>query len=243
MTPEFLTLPDGHLAYQRLRGQKSACGLIFLGGYASDMTGTKASFLAEKCKAADISFLRFDYGGHGQSGGDFRDGTIGSWFQDACAVFDQLTEGPQIVVGSSMGGWIGLMLAMHRPERIKAFIGIAAAPDFTEDLMWLHLTPDQRSALEQDGFIDGGHAPVTWKLIAEARQHLLLRAKIPVTCPVRLLQGLQDTEVPWQHTLRITENIAQDDVRTVLIKDGDHRLSRPQDLDLLWSMVEEVLPP
>jgi pimeloyl-ACP methyl ester carboxylesterase len=140
-----------------------------------------------------------------------------------------------------MGGWLGLMLASRKPERIKALIGIAAAPDFTEDLMWLRMTPDQRAQLEHDGFIEDGYSVVTLKLIEEARQHLLLRASIPVSCPVRLIQGLHDEEVPWQHTLRITENIAHDDVRTILVKDGDHRLSRPQDLDLLWQTVDGFL--
>jgi pimeloyl-ACP methyl ester carboxylesterase len=247
MTPEFLTLPDGRLAYQRLRGKKTAPGLVFLGGYASDMTGTKVSYLADRCKAVDISLLRFDYRGHGQSSGDFKDGTIGSWLEDTCAAFDQLTEGPQIIIGSSMGGWLGLLLAMKKPERTKALIGIAAAPDFTEDLMWLRLSPDQRERLEQDGFVydetqpPNEQAPITLKLIEEARQHLLLRAKIPVSCSVRLIQGLHDTEVPWQHVLRITENIAHDDVRSILVKDGDHRLSRGQDLELLWRTVEEFL--
>lgn len=241
MTPDFLTLPDGRLAYQRLRGKKNGTGVVFLGGYASDMTGTKATFLAQHCADEGISFLCFDYQGHGQSSGDFKQCTIGSWFQDTCATFDQLTEGPQIVIGSSMGGWLGLMLAAQKSERIKALIGIAAAPDFTEDLMWLRMTPDQRADLEKDGFVQDGHAPITKKLIEEARTHLLLRSKIPVSCPVRLLQGLHDTEVPWQHCLRITENIDHNDVRTILVKDGDHRLSRDQDLDLLWQTIAEFL--
>lgn len=243
MTPQFLTLPDGRLAYQRLVGEKNSPGIVFLGGFASDMTGTKATYLAERCAAAKISFLRFDYRGNGQSSGDFKDYTIGSWFADTCAVLDQLTEGPQIIVGSSMGGWLGLKLTLQRPERVKALIGIAAAPDFTEDLLWAQLKPEQRSAVERDGFIHDGHAPITLKLIEEARQHLLLRAKINVTCPVRLLQGMKDDAVPWQHALRISENITHGDVQANLIKDGDHRLSRDQDLEVLWRTVEEFLPP
>jgi len=241
MAPDFLTLPDGRLAYQRLLGKKTAPGVVFLGGYASDMTGTKASFLAEHCMNANISLLRFDYQGCGASGGDFKQGTIGSWFQNALAAFSQLTEGPQILIGSSMGGWLGLMLAMQQPERVKAFIGIAAAPDFTEELMWKEMTPDQRVLMERDGFIQDGHAPVTLALIKEARQHLLLRDLIKLACPVRLLQGMQDTEVPWQYTLRITEKITHDDVHMVFIKDGDHRLSRSQDLELLWQTVGEFI--
>jgi len=226
-------------------GDKSAPGVVFLGGFASDMTGTKATFLAERCAKVGYRFLRFDYRGHGQSSGDFKEGTIGAWFEDTCVVFDQLTEGPQIIVGSSMGGWLGLMLAMKKPERVKALVGVAAAPDFTEDLMWLRLSPDQRAQMERNGFMveemapPDEQAPITLRLIEEARQHLLLRAVIPVTCPVRLLQGLHDVDVPWQHTLRILENIAHDDVRALFIKDGDHRLSRPPDLNALWRTVEE----
>jgi pimeloyl-ACP methyl ester carboxylesterase len=237
MTLDFLTLPDRRLAYQRLRGSPEKAGIVFLGGYASDMTGTKASFLAENCQKQDISLLRFDYRGHGQSSGDFKDGTIGAWFDDVLAVLCQLTEGPQIVVGSSMGGWLALMLGVGKPTRVKALIGIAAAPDFTEDLMWQRLSPAQRARLQPDGVIQDGHAPVTLRLIEEARKHLLLRASINVTCPVRLLQGMRDEEVPWQHALRIAEKIVHDDVRLTLIKDGDHRLSRPQDLELLWETV------
>jgi len=241
MTPDFHTLPERRIAYQRLTGDKTRASVIFLGGFASDMTGTKASFLHDRCAKANISFLRFDYRAHGQSDGDFKDGTIGAWFDDACAVFDDLTRGDQILVGSSMGGWLALLLAMKRPERVKALVGIAAAPDFTEDLMWLGMSLEQRTALERDGFIDGGYAPITMKLIEEARQHLLLKAKIPVTCPVRLLQGLNDTDVPWQHALRIMENVVSEDVRLTLIKEGDHRLNRDEDLKLLWRMMTEFL--
>lgn len=247
MEPEFLSLPDRRLAYQRLTGHADSAGIIFLGGFASDMTGTKASFLAARCAEAGCGYLRFDYRGHGQSDGDFRDGTIGSWFEDAREAFDRLTTGPQILIGSSMGGWLGLMLARERPERVKGFVGIAAAPDFTEDLMWLRMTPDQRAELERRGEVldptapPDMQAPITKRLIEEARKHLMLRTKINIDCPVHLLQGLHDEEVPWQHTLRIIENIAHDNVRATLIKDGDHRLSRPQDLELMWNAVKSFL--
>ncbi|MGE3624667.1 MAG: alpha/beta hydrolase, partial [Bdellovibrionales bacterium] len=229
MIPEFLSLPDRRLAYQRLRGGSGKAGVVFLGGYASDMTGTKAGFLAERCAGAGFSFLRFDYRGHGQSEGEFRDGMIGHWFDDACGVLDRLTEGPQILVGSSMGGWIGLMLARERPERVKALIGIAAAPDFTEDLMWLRMTYEQRARLERDGEIpdpgapSGTALPVTRRLIEDGRQHLLLRSPLEISCPVHLLQGQHDDEVPWQHALRIAERITHDNVRVTWIMDGDHR--------------------
>jgi len=242
---EFLTLPDRKLAYQRLRGC-GGIGIVFLGGYASDMTGTKAGFLAEKAAESGFPYLRFDYRGHGQSGGDFRDGTIGAWFEDAREALDRLTEGPQVLVGSSMGGWIGLMLARARPERVKAFVGIAAAPDFTEDLMWLRLSAEQKEQLTRTGEIldptapPEAQLPVALKLIEEGRNHLLLRAPIKIACAVHLLQGLHDEEVPWQHAIRITENIAHDNVRITFIKDGDHRLSRASDLEFLWRVVEEM---
>ena len=239
MVPDFLTLADRRLAYQRQVGDPTRPGIVFLGGYASDMTGSKASFLSQHCARKNISFLRFDYRGHGQSGGDFKDGTIGSWAEDAEIVFDQLTTGPQIVIGSSMGGWIGLMLATKKLQRIKAFIGIAAAPDFTEDLMWSTFSPTQREQLKRAGFIYEDNAPrdervpVTLKLIEEARQHLMLRGPINLQCPVRLLQGMEDRDVPWEHALRIAKAVAHPDVRVTFIKDGDHRLSREQDLHLL----------
>lgn len=245
MTPEYLTLADRRLAFQRQVGDARKPGLIFLGGFASDMTGTKASFLAETCASRNLSFLRFDYRGHGQSSGDFKDGTIGAWFEDTLTAFDQLTTGPQIVIGSSMGGWLGLMLAMQRPARLASFIGVAAAPDFTEDLMWDLLSKEQKKQLKSDGFIydetapPEERAPLTLKLIEEGRQHLILRDIIPLQVPVRLLQGMEDREVPWTYASRIADTLESRDVRVHLIKDGDHRLSRPQDLALLWQTVEE----
>jgi pimeloyl-ACP methyl ester carboxylesterase len=245
MLPEFLTLPDRRLAYQRLSGHADKPGVLFLGGYASDMAGTKACFLAEYCASRNISFTRFDYSGHGQSSGDFKEGTIGTWFDDSMAVFDRLTEGAQIVIGSSMGGWMGLMLGVKRPQRIKAFIGVAAAPDFTEDLMWEMFSNEQRKQLQRDGLIYDENAPpeerapITLKLIEEARAHLMLREPITLTCPVRLLQGMQDRDVPWTYAPRIADTILGDDVRVILVKDGDHRLGREQDLDLLRQAVEE----
>lgn len=248
MIPDFLTLPDRRLAYQRLLGRADTPGVIFLGGYASDMTGTKASFLAEYCAHRNLSFVRFDYRGHGQSSGDFKDGTIGAWLDDALAVFDQLTQGPQIVIGSSMGGWLALLLALKKPGRIKSLIGIAAAPDFTEDLMWSMFTAEQREALTQNGFIidetapPEERAPITLRLIQEGRQHLLLHGQIPLHMPIRLLQGEQDREVPPTHAQRIADALESKDVRIYRIEDGDHRLSHPQDLALLQKTVEEFIP-
>jgi pimeloyl-ACP methyl ester carboxylesterase len=246
MTPDFLSLPDRRLAYQRLSGDKTRPGLIFLGGFASDMEGTKASFLHERCVEEGFSYLRFDYQGHGKSEGAFEDGTLGLWFEDALAVFDHLTTGPQIVIGSSMGGWIALLLARLRQQRVKALIGIAAAPDFTEDMIWAKLSPAQRAQLEKNGGMADPTAPpgyetrLTLRLIEEARTHLLLRAPISLGCPVHLLQGQQDAEVPWGHALRVAEKITREDVCVTLIKDGDHRLSRPQDLAFLWQTVRSL---
>jgi pimeloyl-ACP methyl ester carboxylesterase len=245
MTTDFLTLPDRRIAYQRQVGDESKTGIIFFGGFASDMTGTKATFLAEECRKRHWSFLRFDYRGHGQSDGTFKESTIGDWIDDSLQVFDQLTRGPQIIIGSSMGGWMGLKVSLRYPERVKAFIGVAAAPDFTEDLMWNLFSSEQRKTIKKDGEIydetapPDERAPITLKLIEEARQHLLLREPIPLQCPVRLLQGMRDRDVPWTYAPRLADAVIHDDVRVTLIKDGDHRLSRAQDLKLLAETVTE----
>ncbi len=215
---------------------------MFLGGFATDMTGTKASFLAERCEKENISFLRGDYRGHGASSGDFRDGAIGAWFDDACALLDRQTEGPQLVVGSSMGGWLAFMLALARPDRVKALIGVAAAPDFTEDLIWKNLPEEKRKLLEQKGEIEEYGLIYTRRLIEEGRNNLILRGALAtLTCPVRLLQGLNDESVPSEYALRIAASIGHDDVRITFLKNGDHRLSRDQDLAALWHLVEEFV--
>jgi len=247
MTIEMLTLADRSLAYQRQVGNKNAPGIFFLGGFASDMEGSKASFLADHCAKASLSYMRFDYRGCGSSPGNFADGTIGAWLEDTLVVFDQLTEGTQIVVGSSMGGWLGLLLAKARPERMRAYIGIAAAPDFTEELIWKNLTTQQRETLMHDGaiFEEGAppdrRVPITLKLIEEARKHLIFQNPLPLSCPVRLLQGLKDKEVPWGYAPRISAHIDQNDVRVTLIKNGDHRLSTTKDLELLGQTVAEFI--
>lgn len=215
---------------------------MFLGGFATDMTGTKASFLAERCEKENISFLRGDYRGHGASSGDFRDGTIGAWFDDACALFDRLTDGPQLVIGSSMGGWLALMLALARPDRVKALIGIAAAPDFTEDLIKKNLTGEQLRLLEHKGEFEEHGLVYTRRLIEEGQNHLILRGKLAaIAPPVRLLHGLQDESVPAAYAFRIAEAIAHDDARITFIKNGDHRLSRDQDLAALWHLAGEFV--
>ncbi|MBV8061859.1 MAG: alpha/beta hydrolase [Alphaproteobacteria bacterium] len=245
MIPDFYTIADRRLAYQRRIGRLDRPGVVFLGGFASDMTGTKAGYLAERCSAADLSFMRFDYRGHGQSSGKFTDHAIGDWIDDARHML-ALVAGQgqrQVLVGSSMGGWIALALAQQLPESIAAVVGIAAAPDFTEDLMWQVMTPEQKAIIQRDGLLPDEHAtpehnaPITLRLIEDGRAHLLLRKPLRLSCPTHLLQGMRDADVPWRHALKIADCITRDDVAVSLIKDGDHRLSRPQDLEMLWRAV------
>ncbi len=247
MTEETGSLGRGDgvaLAWQRLAGRGP--GVVFLGGFNSDMTGTKAEFLAGWCEARGTPVLRFDYSGHGSSGGRFADGTIGRWAEDAACVIGALAEGPQVLVGSSMGGWIALLLAARRRVPVRAILGIAPAPDFTEDLMWAEFTPDQRARIERDGAWlrpsdYGDPYPITHALIEDGRRHLLLRGPLALVAPVRILQGMADPDVPWRHALRIAEALTGGDVRVDLIKDGDHRLSRPQDLALLGETLAPLL--
>lgn len=230
---------DGHrLACRRLRG--ASPGIVFLGGYASDMTGTKATFLDGWCRRRGQAFLRFDYLGHGQSSGAFADGTIGRWSDDALACLDRLTTGPQILVGSSMGGWIMLDLALKRPRRLAGLVGIAAAPDFSQDLWWA-MTPAERRRMATRGAIeiDGGHT-VTRAFVEDGRRHLLLRGPIDLPMPVRLLHGMEDASVPWSTAIDIADRLSGGDVAVTLIKDGDHRLSRPRDLERLALALEEL---
>lgn len=237
---------DGvELAWERLDGR--APTLVFLPGFRSDMTGDKASALAAFCAERGQAMLRFDYSGHGASGGRFEDGTIGRWTDDALAAIDRLTAGPLLLVGSSMGGWIALLVALARRERIAALVGIAAAPDFTEALMWEAMTFEERATVMRDGVLHvpsgyGDPYPVTRALIEDGRERLLLGGEpMAIGCPVRLLHGQRDPDVPWEMALRIAEQVESGDVRTVLVKDGDHRLSRPQDLELLRRVVGALI--
>ncbi len=232
------------LAWVRTPGRGPAT--VFLPGYRSDMTGTKAMLTEAFCAEHGMACLRLDYSGHGASGGAFTDGTIGRWTDDALMLIDRLTESPLVLVGSSMGGWIALLAALARPERIAGLIGIAAAPDFTEDLMWHAMMPHERARLERDGVLHlpsqyGDPTPVTSALIADGRARLLLDQPIPLHCPVRLLHGQRDLDVPWQTTLRLAERLKSDDVQVTLVKDGDHRLSRPSDLALLRQALGNLL--
>ena len=236
---------DGiELAWIRQSGRSPA--VVFLPGFRSDMQGEKATHLARFCAARGTACLRFDYSGHGTSGGDFADGSIGRWAEDALTVIDREIEGDLVLVGSSMGGWIALLVAIRRPGRLTGLLGIAAAPDFTETLMWQAMTPAEQARLLAEGSltVPGDDDPplvITRLLVEEGRRHLLLGAPIPIACPVRLLHGQQDQTVPWETALKTAERLAATDVRLTLIKDGEHRLSRPQDLLLLSSTLADLL--
>jgi pimeloyl-ACP methyl ester carboxylesterase len=237
---------DGvELAWRRRAGRGP--GVVFLGGFNSDMTGTKAEELSAFCAEEGRAFLRFDYSGHGTSGGRFVDGTIGRWADDAACVLDRLTEGPQVLVGSSMGGWVALLLALRRPERVAALLGIAAAPDFTARIVET-LPPEAREAIAQEGVWYrpseyGDPYPITRALLDEGETHMLLRGggTVAISAPVRLLHGQRDPDVPWQVSMRLAEAVAGEDVQVVLVKNGDHRLSRPQDLALLRRTLAALL--
>lgn len=219
----------------------SAPFIMFCGGYRSDMMGTKAQFLEERCKAHGWGYLRFDYTGHGQSGGDFEAGFIGDWLEDARAVFAALVPAgnPVLIVGSSMGGWVGLTLARDNAAQVRGFVGIAAAPDFTS---WIEadLTPDQRHALDTQGYFEEPNEysdePYRFRkdFLEEARTHFMMAdGRLPYAGPVRLLQGMQDSAVEWQFAHRLKNALDSKDCDVLLIEDGDHSLSRPHDLALL----------
>ena len=238
----------------RLR-EGRAPGLVWMGGFKSDMKGTKAEALDRWAAESGRAFLRFDYSGHGESGGDFADGTIARWLDESLVVFNTFCRGPQVVIGSSMGGWLALLLLRALKKRQSAGVSqegsvaglvlIAPAIDFTEALMWQRFPPDVRSQIEQSGFWQRpssySEEPylITRKLIEDGRNHLLLGGLIETGCPVRILQGVQDEDVPWQHAVELSSRLAHDDVVLTLVKDGDHRLSRPEDIERLIGAVAE----
>jgi pimeloyl-ACP methyl ester carboxylesterase len=226
-------------------------GLFWLGGFNSDMRGTKALALDGWAAEQGRACVRFDYSGHGESGGAFIDGTIGRWLEESVAVFDQFCEGPQVLVGSSMGGWIALLLARAIAQRaasrasLAGLVLIAPAPDFTEALMWKIFSPEIRQEIETKGVwlrpsAYGEPYPITRALIEDGRRHLLLGSAIEVGCPVHILQGAQDPDVPWQHAFALTHRLPVDDVVLTMIQDGDHRLSRPQDIARIIAAVAEM---
>lgn len=244
--PSYLILADGtRLAYHRSPG--TVPGVVFLGGFTSDMSGAKATTLERWCQGQGRAFIRFDYSGHGASSGQFANGTIGRWAQEVLAIIDQLTEGPLLLVGSSMGAWLMLLTALARPERIVGLLGLACAVDFTRYLLWDRLDEHLRERLHRERVIHlpsayGEPYTIALALIEEAKQHHLLdRQTLPITCPVRLIHGLQDADVPWQTSVQITERLRSSDVRLLLIKDGEHTLSRDQDLRLLTDTLSDFL--
>ena len=244
MTDTLTTPQDRRIAYACTEGQGP--GVVFLGGFMSDMTGTKAQFLQDWATAQGRAFLRFDYSGHGQSSGAFEEGSIGDWAEDALAVIAALTEGPQVLVGSSMGGWISVLVAKAMPDRIAGMVGIAPAPDFTEDSMWAGFDEAQRAALMRDGKITipsdyspEGY-PITWRLIEDGRRHLVLRAPLSLPFPVRILQGTADTDVPPAVALRLMEHADCPDFRLTLVKGADHRFSTPECLAMIADSVDHV---
>ena len=228
----------------------NAPGLFWLGGFNSDMKGTKALALDAWAETRNRACVRFDYSGHGESGGDFVDGTIGRWLEESVAVFERFCDGPQVVIGSSMGGWMALLLAREIAARaasrasLAGLVLIAPAPDFTEELMWKGFSPKVRREIEIRGMWlrpseYGDPYPITQNLIEEGRRHLLLGSTIEVGCPVRILQGAQDRDVPWRHAFALAHRLPADDVVLTMIQDGDHRLSRPQDIARIIAAVAE----
>jgi pimeloyl-ACP methyl ester carboxylesterase len=231
----------------------AAPGLLWLGGFKSDMQGTKALALDGWAAAHGRACVRFDYSGHGESGGSFIDGTVGRWLEESLAVFDQFCAGPQVVIGSSMGGWMALLLARALARRkaavpratVAGLVLIAPAPDFTEALMWKGFSPEVRQQITDNGVWlrpseYGEPYPITRRLIEEGRDHLLLGSAIEVGCPIRILQGAQDPDVPWQHAFALAHRLPSDDVVLTMIQDGDHRLSRPQDIARIIAAVTEL---
>jgi len=231
----------------------SAPGLFWLGGFNSDMKGTKALALDTWAAEHGRACVRFDYSGHGESGGAFVDGTIGRWLEESLGVFERFCRGPQVVIGSSMGGWMALLLARevarrrHSEASLAGLVLIAPAPDFTEQLMWKGFSPEIRNEIQTKGvwmrpsqYGDGAPYPITRTLIEEGRNHLLLGGAIEVGCPVRILQGAQDPDVPWRHAFSLAHRLPAEDVVLTMIQDGDHRLSRPQDIARIVAAVAEM---
>jgi pimeloyl-ACP methyl ester carboxylesterase len=245
MTTESFTSPEGRRLAFRRTPATGGVTFVWLCGFKSDMTGGKAVALEAWARGAGFGSLLFDYSGHGQSGSAFEEGTISAWREDALAVIDAQTDGPLVLVGSSMGGWMALLAALARPERVKGLVLIAPAPDFTEKLMWPEFTPEEQAEIMQEGFTlrpsaYGAPYPITRALIEDGRQWSILDKDIPFSGPVRILQGMQDPDVPWGHALALTQALTAEDLVLHLIKDGDHRLSREEDIARLLAVCREV---
>ncbi len=242
-----LEVDGAGLAWRKVAGRGPV--VVWLGGFHSDMSGTKAQALADWAVARGRAFLRFDYFGHGQSDGDFAVGTITRWRSDVLAVLDALAPGEVVLVGSSMGGWLACLATLARPERVKGLVLIAPAADFTERLLKPSLPPEALAALARDGVwtrpsvYDGDGYPISAALLEDGARWSILGAPVPITAPVRILQGGADPDVPWRHALELAQAIVHDDVVFTLIRDGDHRLSRPADIGRLIATVEELVDP
>ena len=233
------------LAYDLTEGKGP--GVVFLGGFRSDKEGTKALYLEEWAQRRGQAFLRFDYSGHGQSSGDFLDGSIGDWAEDAVAIIEGLTDGPQVLVGSSMGGWIALLVARALPVKVAGLVTIAAAPDFTEDSMWAGFDDAQRQALMTEGQVDlpsdysDEPYTITRRLIEDGRDNLVLRQPLPLPFPARFLQGTADADVDVSVAHRLLDHAIGPDMRLTLVRDADHRFSDPDCLALIAHSVEDVI--
>lgn len=251
--PQLLTVGDGAnaraIAVRHTPG--ATPGILWLGGFKSDMTGSKALALDGWARGAGRAVTRFDYSGHGASGGRFEDGTISLWLAEARAVVEHFCDGPTVIVGSSMGGWLALLLvralrAAGTGDRVAGLVLIAPAVDFTEILMWQRMPEEiRREILEKGVYLrpsdyDDRPYPITRSLIEDGRRHLLFTTPIETGCPVHILQGVNDPDVPWNHAVDLVARLARDDVVLTLVKDGDHRLSRDEDIERLIAAVEEI---
>ncbi len=242
--PSYLETNSRRIAYHKTEG--TGVGVVFLGGFKSDMEGTKAVYLQEWARANGRPFLRFDYSGHGKSSGDFVDGCIGDWATDAMEAIGALTEGPQVLVGSSMGGWMSLLVCRAMPAKVCGLVGIAAAPDFTEDSMWANFDADQRRAILEDGRLelpsDYSDEPyiITKKLIEDGRNQLVLRTPLSLPFPVRFLQGTADVDVDRSVALRLLDHVSGEDVRLTFVKGANHSFSSPECLTMITDAIDQI---
>jgi len=254
--PQFLNLPrERKIAYHtNINPQDTASGILWANGFRSNMTGIKASRISQWATDRNLSCVRFDYSGHGASSGDFEEACIGDWMEECAAVFDQVTHGPQVLVGSSMGGWIVLLVTLAhlkqvgaKNSRIKGLVLIAPAVDMTHDLMWQKFPAGIRQGLEETGVFmrpsayEDGAYPITRKLIEEGRKHLLFGGdRFNTHCPIRIIHGRKDVDVPWQQSEKLLAHLANEDVRLDLVEDGEHRLSRESDIERLIAIINET---
>lgn len=249
MTTKLIRANLPNLTYVQFKSKENIHNypiMVFLGGFRSDMSGTKALFLEERCKEIDQPFIRFDYSGHGESEGIFEEGCIGDWTRDALDIIDNLTTDKIMLVGSSMGGWISLLIALKRPEKVHSIVGLAAAPDFTK-IMEQKMTDVQRNLIEKQRYFElendysDDRYIITQKLIEDGRNQCLLDEDIKINVPVRLIQGKKDTDVDWHTAKKIKNIIESNDVEITLLEQSDHRLSTPEDLKVIYKIIKDLL--